>query len=336
MPTAVSSRFGSSAVFSPCEHPRHPRPRLAPAPPGCAPAPPTARTSAARAQLHPVRLARRRAPSPASPGRRPAASPPSGGSAPGPRPPSAGSPCSPSRPTSSSSTASSSSSAEARREVQEVRHRRLPRAHQRPRVRQQRDALRRRQRPPGSPPAASSAGVVVGHPVEARGARRWRTATSPRPCPPASPSPARLAQEHPLLAARRSRPRSAAPPAPATSRRCSPPAPSRSAAGTASPCGPSSFTDTSGKPLWPIHALASSTTGCFDASRQRAPQVIRHRVRARVLAHVLPDALAEGVLAQEALNHPQHRAALLVGDGVEALAGLARRCAPRRGWGAWT
>ncbi len=39
-------------------------------------------------------------------------------------------------------------------------------------------------------------------------------------------------------------------------------------------------------------------------------------------AHVEPDAVAKAILAEEAFDHPQHGAALFVGDGVERLARL--------------
>ncbi len=55
---------------------------------------------------------------------------------------------------------------------------------------------------------------------------------------------------------------------------------------------------------------------------ERVPQVVRDRVRLRVPAHVAPDAVAEPLLAEVPLDHPEHRAALLVGDEVERLARL--------------
>jgi len=55
---------------------------------------------------------------------------------------------------------------------------------------------------------------------------------------------------------------------------------------------------------------------------ERAPEIIGGRVPLPVAAHVEADAVAEAILAEVALHHPQHGAPLLVGDGVERLAGL--------------
>ena len=56
---------------------------------------------------------------------------------------------------------------------------------------------------------------------------------------------------------------------------------------------------------------------------RRARSTDRRRWRSpRGAAHVEANAVAEALLAEEALDHAQHGAALLVGDGVERLAGL--------------
>ena len=57
---------------------------------------------------------------------------------------------------------------------------------------------------------------------------------------------------------------------------------------------------------------------------ESAPQIVGGRVGLAVLAHVQPDSVAEPILAQVALDHPEDRATLLVGDGVERLACLLR------------
>src|SRR5712664_3002394 len=55
---------------------------------------------------------------------------------------------------------------------------------------------------------------------------------------------------------------------------------------------------------------------------ERPPEIVGGGVRLAVPAHVEADAVAEALLAQVALDHAQDGAALLVGDGVERLAGL--------------
>src|SRR5439155_3528096 len=55
---------------------------------------------------------------------------------------------------------------------------------------------------------------------------------------------------------------------------------------------------------------------------ERAPQIVGGGVRLAVLAHVEADAVPEALLAEVAFDHAEDGAALLVGDGVERLAGL--------------
>src|SRR5204862_6703207 len=56
--------------------------------------------------------------------------------------------------------------------------------------------------------------------------------------------------------------------------------------------------------------------------RERAPELVGGRVAFAMPPHVEADALAELLLAEIPLDHAEDGAALLVGDGVEALAGF--------------
>ena len=66
--------------------------------------------------------------------------------------------------------------------------------------------------------------------------------------------------------------------------------------------------------------LADRFAGCLG---QRGPQIGRGGIGILVLGHIGADPFAEGVLAKPGLEHAQEGLALLVGDGVERIGGLA-------------
>ena len=76
---------------------------------------------------------------------------------------------------------------------------------------------------------------------------------------------------------------------------------------------------TSGKPGF--RSTRSRARGpALGRLRERRPEIIGDGVPLRVAPHVEPDPVAEALLAEVALDHPEHRPALLVRDEVERLA----------------